>query len=94
MWTKGTLCPTVHREVIQGLTTAECQNHLFRRVDGVETDRIQVYADMGSTLTSVHRKFVAEAQTKGRIVTMRNTEGTAEIPNSSGVNTAGQSGIY
>ena len=45
------------------------------RVNGVKTDRIQ-----SSTLTSVHRKFVVEAQTIGRTVMMRNTEGQQRYP--------------
>ena len=44
----------------------------------METDRIWV--DTCSTLTSVHRKFVAEAQTTGHTVTMRNTEGQQRYP--------------
>ena len=44
----------------------------------METNKIQV--DTGSTLTSVHRKFVVEAQTTGHTVTMRNTEGQQRYP--------------
>ena len=46
----------------------------------METDRIQVHVDMGGTLTSVHRKFVVEAQMTGCTVTMRNTEGQQRYP--------------
>ena len=44
----------------------------------METDRIKV--DMSSTLTSVHRKFVVEAQTTGHTVMMRNTEEQQRYP--------------
>ena len=47
-------------------------------VNGIRTDRIQV--DSGSSLTSVHRKFVTDAQLTGRQVTLRNTEGPHTYP--------------
>ena len=54
--------------------------HLIRQgaVSGIQTNHIQV--DSGSSLTSVHKKFVADVQLTGRQVTLRNTKGPHTYP--------------
>ena len=75
----------------QGHYARECQEKAFGNqlqlsarlirkgiVNGTETNRIQI--DTGSTMTSVHQRFVAKAQMTRRTMRMRNMEGSRVYP--------------